>query len=138
MTQKIYHKDNFFCHHQKKKHIYSSFTISFQCCYTFFKILVYLYTKINQKSCFFKTCKKFRKPGINLQKTFYNPVLYSVPSKVLKDLLFKCIYGVHLDLYKVILFCRVLSELSVIFNHLKEFNVTFEIKQSKLVCSIRY
>ena len=39
----------------------------------------------------------------------------------------KGIGGVHLDFYKLILFYRVLSELSDIFNRLKKFKVTFEI-----------
>ena len=35
--------------------------------------------------------------------------------------------GVHLDFYKLILFYRVLSEQSDIFNRLKKFKVTFDI-----------
>ena len=39
----------------------------------------------------------------------------------------KGIGGVHLDFYKLILFCRVLSELSDIFYHLTKLKFTFEI-----------
>ena len=35
--------------------------------------------------------------------------------------------GIHFDFYKLILFYRVLSELSDIFNRLKKFKVFFEI-----------
>ena len=45
---------------------------------------------------------------------------------VFKLVLFKGHRGVHLDFYRLILFYRVLSELSDIFNHLKKFKVIFE------------
>ena len=40
--------------------------------------------------------------------------------------------GVHLDFHKLILFYRVLSELSDIFNSLKKFKVIFEMYAIKV------
>ena len=67
-----------------------------------------------------------KESSLNIRNERQQPCLHKGNMYLERTKSIKGIGGVHLDFYKLILFYRVLSELSDVFNRLKKLKVFFE------------